>query len=94
MTSDEPIQNLAWRSPAEVADIYEAHLREVRAENERLRATKEAAEAVLRSSKERMAEVERLRTAIVEWGRAESLPDCPACAVFDATLRGGDDDRT
>jgi hypothetical protein len=36
------------------------------------------------------AEVERLRAAIVEWGRAESLPDCSACAVFDAALTGSE----
>jgi uncharacterized coiled-coil DUF342 family protein len=36
------------------------------------------------------AEVERLRAAIVEWGRAESLPDCSACVVFDAALTGSE----
>ncbi len=29
----------------------------------------------------------RLRAAIVAWGQAESLHDCPACAVFNAALR-------
>ncbi len=34
------------------------------------------------------AEIHRLREAIIAWGREDSLPDCPACAVFDAELRG------
>jgi hypothetical protein len=36
------------------------------------------------------AEVERLRAALTEWRRAESLVDCKACAVLDAALRGGE----
>jgi hypothetical protein len=49
-------------------------------------------ERMCKAIREVLAENERLRAAIVEWGRAESLPDCPACAVFDATLGGGDDE--
>lgn len=58
-------------------------------DNKRLRAeVTEVERSHAANADQSLLEAAQFRFVIVEWQKAESLPDCPACAVLDAALRG------
>lgn len=64
-------------------------VRELQKQNERLKTELEEENETWAAESDSHFNNWRKAEAYIEvWQKAESLPDCPACAVFDAALRG------